>query len=157
MLRKVDIGFFHGILVDEVSVLMSNPSTIPAVKRSAKAGGTLPTRFTPRFLADADRRIAVIRGLHQRIERLKKETGADSYQKELLVERAVFITAQLETNEVMALEGEKPLDVGSHIQATNCLIGLLKSLGLERKAKRVTSLKEYVKSHTSEDGSEDET
>jgi hypothetical protein len=154
MLRKVDIGFFRANLVVKSVPEMSNTQTSPQ-RRAAKAGGTLPTRFTPRFLEDADKRIAVIRGLHQRIDRLKKECNADSYQKELLVERAVFIASQLETNEVMALEGEKPLDVGSHIQATNCLIGLLKSLGLERKAKRVTSLKEYVKSHTNEDESGD--
>jgi hypothetical protein len=113
------------------------------INRAAMAG-TLPTRFTPRFWQDADRRVALIREIESRVERLKTECDADSYSRQILCERAVFLTAMLETNERDAVEGIKTLDTGQYVQAINSLIGVLKALGLERRAKKLGSLAAYV-------------
>ncbi len=104
--------------------------------------GTLPKRFVPRFWEDADGREAVIKRIKRRVERLKQDVGADSYQKEILCERAAFVVLQLETAERAALEDGR-LDMGTFTQMTNCLLGLLKSLGLERQVQAV-GLKGYI-------------
>ena len=105
----------------------------------------LPARFVPKFLDDADGRPHVIRVLRNRLQQLKDDAGVDSFQKDLLAQRAIFIAAKLETMEVEAMT-KNHIDFGSYVQATNCLIGLLKSLGLQRKAKEVMNLKSYIKS-----------
>jgi hypothetical protein len=106
-------------------------------------GGTLPVRFVPKFWTDADRRVALVREIESRVERMKADANADSYQKEVLAERAVFIVSLLETAERDAIEGVKALDTGSYVQSVNALIGLLRALGLERRVKAL-GLAEYV-------------
>src|SRR5580658_7890531 len=121
------------------------PRTLePPRATRADNGGTLPMRFTPKFWTDADRRVALVREIESRVERMKADAGADSFQKETLAERAVFLIAMLETAERDAIENVKPLDTGQYVQAVNSLIGVLKALGLERAAKKVGSLAEYV-------------
>jgi hypothetical protein len=105
---------------------------------------TLPTRFAPKFWADADRRVALVREIESRVERMKNDTGSESYAKEILCERAIFIVSLLETSERDAIEGIKELDVGSYVQSCNALLGILKSLGLERQVKKLGSLAAYV-------------
>ena len=112
-------------------------------ERKAKAPAALPATFQPRFLDRADKRQGTIRAIRDRVERLREDAGADSYQKEMLVRRAVFIAVQLETMEVTAAE-RGPFDAGVYTQMANALSGLLSKLGLERKAKKAESLAEYV-------------
>lgn len=107
---------------------------------------TLPKRFTPQFWDDCDGRNSVIKEIRHRCETLKNDSHANSFQKDLLCQRAVFISIHLETMERLAVETGK-FDAGVYVQATNCLIGLLKSLGLERQAKKV-SLENYIKEKT---------
>jgi len=104
---------------------------------------TLGKRFKPRFWADADQRVAVVRLIKRRYEQLKRDTGVDSVQKDLLCQRAAFLSSILETQEVEAAEGEG-LDIGSYTQATNALSGLLLRLGLDKKVKNVTDLSTYL-------------
>src|SRR5437667_311143 len=106
----------------------------------------LSKTFHPRFLEDAGSRIAVVRTIRKRVELMKSHAGGDeSYQRELLCKRAVFIATLLETLEVRALEGE-PLDWGSYVQACNGLCGLLGRLGLEKRIKSAGGLKDYLES-----------
>jgi hypothetical protein len=105
---------------------------------------TLPTRFVPKFWSDADRRVALVREIESRVERMKADSGSESYAKEILCERAIFILSLLETQERDAFEGVKALDIGSYIQSCNGLLGILKSLGLERKAKKIGNLAKYI-------------
>lgn len=102
----------------------------------------MPERFEPRFWQDADGRCASVKEINRRYERLLRDSGADSYQKDLLCQRAVFISLQLETAERVATETGK-LDAGVYTQMTNSLMGLLRALGLERKVKAI-GLKAYV-------------
>lgn len=109
-----------------------------------KKNNIVPTTFRPQFLDDADGRCAVIKELKRRYDTLKADCGADSNQKDLLVQRAVFVGVQLETIETVAAETGK-FDPGSYGQLVNTFLGLLKALGLERKRKQVQSLQSYVK------------
>lgn len=112
-------------------------------RKSDKAIATLPERFVPQFWDECDGRIAVVKEIRRRVELLKTDTASDSYQKDILCERAVFICCQLETQERAAIEkGE--FDAGRYTQMANALVGLLRSLGLERKAKRL-DVREYIK------------
>jgi hypothetical protein len=115
------------------------------VYRNTKDANCLPVKFQPRFLDDADGRSHAIRELRTRLERLKTDANITSYQKEILAERAVFLVAVLETQEANATN-KGTLDSGSYTQSLNCLLGLLKSLGLDKKCKQVHSLQQYVKS-----------
>jgi hypothetical protein len=103
----------------------------------------LPNRFTPQFWQDADGRCSIIKEIKRRYELLVTDAGADSFQKNLLAQRAVFVSVQLETMERLAVEKGK-LDAGVYTQMTNSLMGLLKSLGLERKVQAV-GLRAYMK------------
>jgi hypothetical protein len=105
-------------------------------------GGKLPAVWTPRTLEEADGRFGVIKTLKANVERLRIDSGADSYQKELLCDRAGFLIALLETQEVNAIE-RGHLDAGSYVQAINALVGILRHLGLKRVTKRA-SLSQYI-------------
>jgi hypothetical protein len=105
---------------------------------------TLPKRFEPRFWKDADHRHHKVRLIKRRCAALAQDTGADSAQKELLCQRAAFISVVLETMEVLLAEGREGFDLGAYTQATNTLTGLLKTLGLDRHVKNVTDLKTYL-------------
>lgn len=105
----------------------------------------LPARFEPHFLDDADGRCVAVKELRRRLERLKTDAAIDSYQKQIIAQRCVFLTARLETQEVVAAQGGR-FDAGCYVQAVNCLIGLLKCLGLQRQAREVVNLRTYVES-----------
>jgi hypothetical protein len=105
----------------------------------------LSKQFNPRFLEDADSRISVVRTIRKNVQRMMQDAGGhESYQKEILCKRAVFIATLLESLEVRALEGEA-LDWGSYVQACNGLCGLLGKLGLSRAVKKAGGLQEYIK------------
>ncbi|MEI9866673.1 MAG: hypothetical protein WDN00_19395 [Limisphaerales bacterium] len=98
---------------------------------------TLPARFTPRFWEDSDNRISVVKLIRQRHELLKAHAGGhESAQRDLLCQRCAFVSVILETKEVEAAEGGA-MDLGSYVQAVNCLTGLLRALGLEKRLKSV--------------------
>lgn len=114
-------------------------------ERRAKRPATLPARFEPRFLDKADKRQAVIKEIRRRLVRLTEDSGADSsYQRTLLAQEAVFVAVQLETMRTAALEGRPGYDPGVYTQMVNCLQGLLTKLGLDRHAKQVETLADYV-------------
>lgn len=116
------------------------------MKRKTKEGQTeieLSDKFVPQFWENEDRRCAVVRNFIERYETLKTDCGADSYQKELLCQRATFVAIQLETMEVNATRTGK-FEAGKYGNLTNTFLGLLKSLGLERQAKQVESLETYI-------------
>ncbi len=102
----------------------------------------IPATFRPRFWMEADQRFAVVKELRARVERLQADCGADSYAKQLLCERAVFMLAVLETKEINAIESGA-FDSGSYVCAVNGLLGILKALGL-KKVVKAASLSDYI-------------
>jgi hypothetical protein len=107
-----------------------------------------PQSFVPRFWEELDQRSYAVREMVRRVTVLKEHVCADSAQKEILLQRVVFLSIRLETMEVSAAEGGE-FDEGKYTQAVNSLLGLLKALGLENKAKKVLNLKSYVEGKTS--------
>jgi hypothetical protein len=105
---------------------------------------SVPATFVPRFWDGQDGRALAVREINRRLELLKEDVGADSFQKELLCQEAIFIALQLETMRVTALQTGK-IDLGIYTQATNALSGLLSKLGLDRQRKQTTDLRAYVK------------
>lgn len=106
---------------------------------------TIPNRFEPRFWESGDGRCSVIKELRRRYDELIADTGADSFQKRLLCQRAIFLAVQIETLEITAAEDGR-LEIGSYTQAVNALSGLLSKLGLEKRDVCQTTLDTYVRS-----------
>ena len=117
---------------------------MPTSKYKRRKEMSIPDHFVPRFWDEVDGRSVIYREINDRINRLMKDAGADSYQKQLIVQEAIFVAVQLETLRVKAAEtGE--LDSGSYTQMVNCLSGLLNKLGLDKKAGDVVTLHEMIK------------
>ncbi len=114
------------------------------IRKARKREISLSKRFKPKFWQEQDNRVAVVKEIRRRVKALKQDTGADSYQKELLCERAVFLALQLETMECDAIRGKKPLDFAVFTQAVNALSGLLTKLGLDRKVHEAGGLKAFL-------------
>jgi hypothetical protein len=108
----------------------------------------LPAR-TPRFpWADVDRRSRPAREIAADYCRLVTDLGGIeslSTQKLALVERAAFLLLRIRRYESAVLSGtEPPFDAGTFSNHVNVLVGVLKSLGLDRKARNVRSLREVM-------------
>lgn len=107
----------------------------------------VPERFKAGWLDDLDGRRTLARELRQRYQELTDDLGgADelSYQRRTLAERAIWLEYHLAQQEqALAREGEG-FDAGRWVQACNALVGLMKTLGLDRKARDVPSLSEYL-------------
>lgn len=113
-------------------------------RQQKRLGLSLAKQFQPHFWQDADSRIAVVRTIRKRVELMKEHAGGnESYQREILCQRAVFVAILLETAETKAAEGE-PLDLSAYVQAVNCLQGLLRALGLEKRMKQAGGLQAYL-------------
>ena len=104
----------------------------------------IQTTFKPRFWADLDGRTGIAQTIRERYETLKADAGAESVQRDILCQRAVFMCVCLETMECEAL-GTGKFDAGVHTQMTNALLGLLKALGLDRYVKKAGGLDDYIR------------
>jgi hypothetical protein len=102
------------------------------------------TKFKPHFIDDLPNDCKAKRYLRRLHKRLVADAGIDSTMKDIIAQRAAFTALQLETMEAVALKSGK-IDPGVHTQMTNCLTGLLKSLGLEKKVHKSGGLKAYVR------------
>ena len=108
----------------------------------------LPAR-TARFpWANVERRSRLAREIAADYWRLATDLGgleALSTQQLALVERAAFLILRIRQDESAVLAGrDSPLDNGTYSNHVNVLVGVLKSLGLDRKARNVRSLREVM-------------
>ena len=106
----------------------------------------LSNEFRPLFWSGLDGRVSVVKETLRRYEKLRKDTGSDSVQKDLLCQRITFLAIRLESMEREAIESGM-FDAGLYVSLTNALTGMLRLIGINRKAK-ITSLKDYVQSKT---------
>lgn len=107
----------------------------------------LPEEFTPKFLDQLDGRTVVARTLRARLGEIMGDLGGEdqlSYAQRSLARRAVWLESWIETQEAEAADG-KQVDIGRQVQALNSLVGLWRTLGLERRQKNAPSLREYIK------------
>jgi len=104
-------------------------------------------KFNTGWLSELDKRTALAQVMLERYRAFTDDLGgADSltYAKRSLVERALHLEYWLAQQERALMEGAE-FDVSRWTQATNSLQGILSKLGLERQAKDVTSLKDYIR------------
>ena len=105
-----------------------------------------PRNFNTGWLSELDGRTAIAQEMRERFRAFTDDLGgADtlSYAKRSLVERALWLEFWLAQQE-QALAGGSDFDVGKWTQAANALQGILSKLGLDRRAKDLPSLNEYL-------------
>jgi hypothetical protein len=107
---------------------------------------TPPKKFNTGWLSELDGRTAIAQEMRERFRAFTDDLGGAetlSYAKRSLVERALWLEFWLAQQE-QALAGGSDFDVGKWVQAANGLQGILSKLGLDRQAKDVPSLNEYL-------------
>ena len=107
----------------------------------------MPTSYSPDWLEKLDRRTNLAKAVNERLHVLTTDLGGMeylSYQQRSLAKRAVWAEAILEQMEASLARG-KEIDLGKYTQQTNSLIGLLKTLGLERQTRDVPSLRDVLR------------
>ena len=108
----------------------------------------IPSEYSADWLEKLDGRTRLAQAVHRRYETLAADLGgldALSYQQRSICKRAIWMEAIIEQQEAALARGEE-VDQGKLTQAVNTLIGLLKTLGLERKATDVPDLQSYLRS-----------
>lgn len=109
----------------------------------------IPDRFAAGYLERLDGRTAIAVEMRARWQSMTDDLGgADrlSYSQRSLVERALWIEHWIAHQERELAEGRiEAFDAGRWTQATNSLLGLYRTLGIERRAKDVTDLASYIK------------
>ena len=109
----------------------------------------IPATWSPDWLEKLDGRTTLARVVNERVQCLATDLGgmdALSYQQRSLCKRIVWIEAVIEKQEAALARGED-VDQGRMTQAVNSLVGLLKAVGLERRAKPVQTLNQYLAQH----------
>jgi len=104
-------------------------------------------KFANGWLDGLDGRLGLARELRQRFKTLTNDLGGSdslSYAQRSLCERALWLEYWLATQEKDLANGGE-FDVGKWVQAANSLQGIFYKLGLERKAKDVPSLQDWIK------------
>jgi hypothetical protein len=103
----------------------------------------IATTFEPRFWAQLDGRTGTAQAIRERYDALRADAGVECEQRDLLAQRAVFLSLVLETQECVAV-ANGTFDLGAYVQAVNGLTGMLKALGLDKRAKDTDVLRTYI-------------
>ena len=105
--------------------------------QSHKIQNKLPDAFKPGFLSALDGRCDLSRTLRANYQAIVDDIGDDcSHIKSSLVERYCWLECVLQTLEVEMAQGkqDKGECLGKWIQGCNALLGLSKTLGIERRS-----------------------
>ena len=113
-----------------------------------------PKKYETGFLQKLDGRTEAFAILNTSYKEIASDLGGVqnlSHIQECMIERFCFLEFFLKTLEAkIASSPKKSAKIISRwVQAQNCLIGLAKCVGLERRVKTVTNLKDYVLSKKS--------
>lgn len=114
----------------------------------------VPERYSEDWLAKLDGRTQIARAIRDRLDELQNDLGgadALSYQQRSLCKRTIWLEAIVEQQEIALSKGEE-VDQGKLTQAVNSLIGLFKTLGLERKARDAPTIQDWIARKTAEKG-----
>jgi hypothetical protein len=110
---------------------------------------TLPTRFSRDWPWAIDRRTVLAREIAADLGDFYQDLGglpSLSVMERVLVERAVFLRRRILDHERAVLAGAAgTLTPNEHTAAINALLGVLKALGLKRKARDAGSLAEWLR------------
>ncbi len=120
------------------------------MKKRQKKVQTLPTRYKKDFLKNIDGRMELAKDLRKKHRAIMSDLGGEENLSAIaitFVEKFVWLDAILKSLELKIVASEDNNDLadllGKWVQALNCLVGLGKSLGLQRRAKHV-DLKTYI-------------
>jgi hypothetical protein len=108
---------------------------------------SIPSRYTPGFVENLDRRTALGKTIRARIETIETDLGGSdvlSYARRSLVRRAVWMEALIETSEQRLAAGEA-IDLTSHARAVNSLLGIYRLLGLARRPRPAERLRDVMR------------
>lgn len=100
----------------------------------------LPDQYRAGWLEAMDGRLGLVKAIRERLVMLTDDLGGVeqmSYQRRSLAKRVVFLEAMLEQQEAAIARGEE-VDAGKWTQGINSLIGLLKTLGLDRVSRDIS-------------------
>jgi hypothetical protein len=106
----------------------------------------VPEKYDENFLAAMDGRAKVTKELRERLTTLQNDLGGEdalSYQRRSLCKRAIWLEAIVEGKEVKIAKGNIE-ELSAYVQAVNSLIGLYRALGLDRVARDVPHLRDYI-------------
>jgi hypothetical protein len=116
----------------------------------------LPDRYERLFAWKLDRRCEAVREVSGDLYELWQDLGGVSElsaQKRWLSERVVFLRRRCLAYEAAILAGTEPcMTAGEFSNHANVLQGYLRTLGLERKARRTKSLREYLEGPRADPG-----
>lgn len=107
---------------------------------------TPPQRYSHNWLSELDGRTAVAQVMRERWDAFTGDLGgADqlSYAQRSLVERALWLEFWLAQQEQELATG-RDFDVSRWTQAANSLQGILAKLGLQRQARDVPSIADFI-------------
>lgn len=107
----------------------------------------IPGDYSPDWLEKLDGRTRLAQAVQQRYTALAADLGGHdrlSYQRRSLAKRVIWLEATVEQAEAAIARGEE-VDLGALTQRINSMIGLYKTLGLDRVAKDVPNLRDYLK------------
>ena len=109
----------------------------------------IPDKFAAGYIDRLDGRTAIAQDMRARWQAMTADLGGEatlSYSQLSLVERALWLEHWLAVQERALADGDyQSFDAGRWTQACNALQGILKTLGIERRARDVTSLADYIK------------
>ncbi len=114
---------------------------------SSKLLATLPDSYSANWLQRLDKRTKIARAVLSRIAELESDAGggeALSAARRSLIRHAAWLDALVDSHELRLASGEQ-IDAGAYTQSLNSLIGLLRLLGLERKARNVRTLRDIMR------------
>lgn len=106
----------------------------------------LTEKYRPGWIHEADRRFRNVQAILNAREALIGDLGGKrdlSVQREMIVDRTVFLCLRLTELERTVLNGDD-IDWQHYSYVSNVFMGHLKTLGLERHVKNLGSLKEYI-------------
>ena len=108
----------------------------------------VPSQFRRGWLDELDGRLGLARDIRGRFDEIAADLGgieALSYARRSLIERALWIEYWLAQQERELADGRlEGFDAGKYVQAVNGLQGVLAKVGLDRVARRVPSMSEFL-------------
>ncbi len=105
----------------------------------------LPRKYSEGALARLDRRYRDARHMLAAIEQMKADQGDAplSFVKLRLIQRTAHLDALLITEEARLAKGEN-VDLARYLATLQTFVRLASTLGLERRARKVVTLRDYV-------------
>jgi hypothetical protein len=114
--------------------------------KSVRLLASIPAKYSPDFMARLDKRTVLGRAVVDRHDAIVADLGgADGLAtiKQSLARRFVWFEVMIEGMECRAAAGEG-VDIGAWTQLTNSWLGIARMLGLERRQKRLPSVRGYL-------------